>query len=165
MKTIFNTLKKLGNLTAVITSQDGITTISIKPSTTGITDAAVKLIRPLNISINEIDTEEEVCDLIEKHIPAAVETVNGIKSYEDSIKKAESEKAESKVKDEIVSKMKKEHKEYLDLITSDENDKTKHQKLIEKFNKNYSELEEFKSLFNELNSKYNEKYAEADLFS
>lgn len=160
MKTIFNTLKKLGNLTAVITSQDGITTISIKPSTTGITDAAVKLIRPLNISINEIDTEEEVCDLIEKHIPAAVETVNGIKSYEDSIKKAE-----SKVKDEIVSKMKKEHKEYLDLITSDENDKTKHQKLIEKFNKNYSELEEFKSLFNELNSKYNEKYAQADLFS
>lgn len=164
MKTLLKTIQELGNVNVAITNTNEQTIISIKPNTVGIKDPAANLIEPFRVIVNENDTEEEVCELISTYVPQAVETVNSIKSFEDSIKKAEEEKAANKKEKEEKEKLEKEEKEKYSeikkLLESDDPDKFETTKLLNKFKTTYKTAK----LIMELQDLYDKKFNELTLF-
>lgn len=159
MKTLLATIKSLGNVNVSMTNTKESCVISVKPSTNGIKDEAARIIKPFTITIDENDSEQEICVLIEEFVPKAVEKVSNIKAYEDSIDAAEKSKKENK---EAEEKFEKAYKEILKMLDPKEpKDETKHTKKFNEFKENFSSNEKFK----EVEKMFNDKYQSIDLFS
>lgn len=164
MKTIFETLKSLGNVTAVISTTNAFTQISVRPNTVGIDDPALDYIKPFQVRIEETDTEEDVCNLILEHLPKAIKVVDSIKQYEESVKLANTQKAEEKAKAEVekkeLEKLNKEYAALKEILESDVMDEFDHTKALNKFKTTFSNAK----MINELEDIYNKKYNKLTLF-
>lgn len=166
MKTLLATIKQLGNVNVSITNTSESTCISIKPVISHIKDEAVKIIKPFTITLDQNDSEEDICKLILEFVPKAVEKVNNIKAYEESLDKAESEKKEAKSAADEKEKLKKEFEK--DFKSMEEcldpkspKDETKHTNKFNEFKEKYSSEPKFK----DIEKMFNEKYQSLDLFS
>lgn len=159
MKTLFKLLKTTGNLNASFTIKDGDGVISIRPITDGIKDDAVSHIRDLTIRFDENDSEMDLVTLLEGHIPKAVEKVTTIKSFQEGLEKAESEKKENKLKQEKAKKAIEALEKALDPKT--EKKESEHTKMFNEFK------EEFKTHknFSKIEKMFNDKYVSLDLFN
>lgn len=174
MKTFLETIKSLGSVNASITTTTSREVfISVKPNTVGLKDDALKNLKPFVMTVNPMDTEEEVCKLIEKYVPQAVEVVDSIREYEESVAKTDAEKkaakAEKEKKEKAEAEMKKDFEAFKSLLNSvkdgnEQKDETRHQMRLVDLKK-HKDIKGYDKLFSDVQTLFNDIYVSLDLFS